>query len=242
VICKNIASRELVVVRFARIVMRMRHSRSARRTSGYCGQLTPSSASRIRRTKRTGGYTLIELMVVVVITGILAAVAIPAFRGYIMKARTSEATAFLGVIKLRQVGYYGEFGQYAGFGADSNNIAFVPGDESIMRGGAQYPFPAAPAILGPVDRNSPFFAIGASPGGPVRFGYGIVAGSALQASAGGGGTDLAAAPYLVPATELDSYFIAQAITDLDEDGDPMIMETTSFSRDIWNSDTSNGWD
>lgn len=221
----------------------MRHSRSATRTLGYGSHFGPNpSASRRTRAQRTGGYTLIELMIVVVITGVLAAVAIPAFRGYIQKSRTAEAAAFLGVIKLRQTSYRGEFGQYAGFGAAASNIGFVPANATVMRGGIQRPFPAAPAVLGPLDAASPFFAIGATPDGAVRFGYGMVAGTPVQASAGGGGTDLASAPYEVPATELDFYFIAQATTDLDDDGDPMIMETTSFMRDLWISDMSNGWD
>lgn len=241
VICKNIASRELVVACFARIVKRMRHSRSARRTLGYGSHLNHCASGRTR-AKRISGYTLIELMIVVIITGVLAAVAIPAFRGYIQKSRTAEAAAFLGVIKLRQTSYRGEFGQYAGFGAVATNISFVPGNHTVMRGGAQRPFPVAPAVLGPIDAASPFFAIGATTDGAVRFGYGMVAGTPLQASAGGGGTDLASTPYEVPATELDFYFIAQATTDLDSDNDPLIMETSSFARDLWISDTANGWD
>jgi prepilin-type N-terminal cleavage/methylation domain-containing protein len=209
---------------------------------GYRSHLIPNSTSRRNRAKRTSGYTLIELMIVVIITGVLAAVAIPAFRGYIQKSRTAEAAAFLGVIKLRQTSYRGEFGQYAGFTASVGTMGFVPADATVMRGGMQLPFPAAPAVLGPIDAASPFFAIGATPDGAVRFGYGMVAGTPLQAGAGGGGTDLASPPYEVPATELDFYFIAQARTDLDSDNDPLIMETSSFMRDIWISDTANGWD
>jgi type IV pilus assembly protein PilA len=51
------------------------------------------------RRNKQGGFTLIELMIVVAIIGILAAVAIPAFMDYMKKGKSSEAELQLAKIK-----------------------------------------------------------------------------------------------------------------------------------------------
>lgn len=56
------------------------------------------------RTAR--GFTLIELMIVVAILGILAAIAIPAMVGFIRRSKTSEATTNLNTIFKLSVVYY----------------------------------------------------------------------------------------------------------------------------------------
>ncbi len=54
------------------------------------------------------GFTLIELMIVVAIIGILAAIAIPNFMNYQCKAKQSEAKSNLGNIKTMQEAYRAE--------------------------------------------------------------------------------------------------------------------------------------
>lgn len=72
--------------------------------------------------KEKKGFTLVELMVVVIIVGILAAVAVPLYRGNVKKAQASEGQALLGSVRTAQRIYYAEHDEYGAWADISDQV------------------------------------------------------------------------------------------------------------------------
>ena len=109
--------------------------------------------------KSEHGFSLVELMIVVAIIAILAAIAIPSFMRFAMKSKTSEATGNLSAIRTAEESYKAENDVY--LPAAGTPGAWVPG------AGASTPDPWAGGGI------AAFTAIGFEPDGAVRYQYAV---------------------------------------------------------------------
>ena len=89
----------------------------------------PARRSLERSGHPQGGFSLTELMIVVVMVSILASIAMVGFRKYVARARTMEAAAMIAEMSGKQQIYFVEFGGYLPLRAD--NVTTLPSaDES----------------------------------------------------------------------------------------------------------------
>lgn len=105
-------------------------------------------------SQRRSGFSLLEVVIVVLIIGVLASIAIPRFMTYQLKAKSTEAKTNLGAIRVAEEAYFSEFEHYLSVAAEP---AIVPGGQSTIFDG----------------RNSEFAGLGFSTDGNVYFSYGV---------------------------------------------------------------------
>ena len=102
--------------------------------------------SLIRNMKKREGFTLIELMIVVAIIGILAAIAIPNFIKFQLRSKAGEGKINLAGIRTAEESYFADAGTYLDF----------PESPAAMGGQLKVPFGAAPLCPSPLPAESSF--------------------------------------------------------------------------------------
>jgi type IV pilus assembly protein PilE len=66
--------------------------------------------------RQARGFTLLELMIVVVVVAILAAIALPSYRDYILRGKITEATSSLSELRLRAEKWFADNRSYLNAG------------------------------------------------------------------------------------------------------------------------------
>jgi type IV pilus assembly protein PilA len=201
----------------------------------------------LKQLKSQKGFTLIELMIVVAIIGILAAIAIPNFLTYQMKGRQSEAKVNLGAIKTSEIAFQAERGCYLGIPAmtvaQGGVVAPATGASTA---GVAWPSatiygPSAVAVSAVFCTTGPpvgrFTDIGFVASGVVRYQY-ITGGSIVAAPIPA--CNLGAAPATGLMALTDTGFTATASSNLDGDGAATWQSFWAASNDQGSQDCTVG--
>ena len=83
-----------------------------------------------RRRTPSKGFTLLELVVVIVILAILAGLAVPRYMRTVNRSRSNEALQTLGYLRESAERYYARYSSYSGIANDFGNLDFSPTDVS----------------------------------------------------------------------------------------------------------------
>jgi type IV pilus assembly protein PilA len=176
------------------------------------------------RPRSNRGFTLVELMGVVVIVGILATLAVYGVGKYIQSSKSSEAIYMIGAIKTAQEQYRTETFNYLDV-SGSHSLASSTFYPTTSPGKKVWAWGDTSSAQGKAWQT-----LGVNPDAPVHFAYGCAAGNGNDAIPGSGlateasnwPTDSGGVP----------WYVVRAIGDLDGDGTQSVYASASFTGQI----------
>jgi type IV pilus assembly protein PilA len=198
------------------------------RTHALASRASHRARNRSRQRRARGGFTLIELAIVVVVVGVLAVIAILGYRRYTATARTAEAKQLTGGIRAAQEAYKTEKGIYAAVSTSESSFypAASPGKFVTAWGDK---------CTNCVDVDA-WKRLAVEPGAPVMYGYATIADVGANAgsySPPSGSTNSISG--LEGASEIkatDPFYVTVAKGDTDGDGIPCIVTSYSTSNQL----------
>jgi type IV pilus assembly protein PilA len=175
------------------------------------------------------GFTLVELMTVVVIVGVLAMLAVFGYRRLIQSSHVTEATGMVQNIRLAQEAYHSETQQYADVSKDITIADYPAAPRANIRTG----WGAACATSCKSGMSWALLPIHVD--GPVLFGYATTAGFAGNAvSPATLGVDM---HITMPAVAPTDWYLIAAEGDLDSDPTKNThVYATSFTNQVFVDD------
>lgn len=177
--------------------------------------------------RRRRGFTLVELMIVVVIVGVLAMLAAVGFRRLVQSAHVSEATNMVGQIRVAQEAYHAEALQYANVSKDLKSYypRATPDKTVTPWGSTSYPCPGTNCLMDwsvlPIHADA------------VQFGYATIAGAAgvipTQTVSPNGTAIQLPVPNTASPTD---WYIVGAAGDTDGNGTFAYVAGSSFTNQV----------
>ena len=147
-------------------IFAQRYTNSEAQGSRDPGRRKANKADMAKLLKKKSGFTLIELMIVVAILGILAALAVPAFITYVKRSKTGEATINLSNMFKTAASYYNRENAPQGLNVMGGTTKCIVGNQNAL--------PGNPGVdKQQFSGTGQFGTLGYSIADPVYFSYGI---------------------------------------------------------------------